>query len=239
MADRVQKELFGQYGPVRSVFMKTGFAFVEFDESRDADEAIAACDRYPLHGRPLRVEIARGRERRADVGADACFKCGQPGHWANECPQGGGGGPGGMRTRGCFNCGQEGHIARECPEPRRDGGRGPPPRRGPSAYDDGYAAPPRDAYGAPPRDAYSAPPPRDAYGAPPPRDYGGGAPPPPRGDAYGAPPPRDSYGAPPPPRDSYGGPPPPRDAYGAPPPRDAPPPSRYDGESAWPPTARA
>ena len=46
---------------------------------------------------------------------NACFKCGQHGHWVNECPQN----PfGGFKNNagGCYKCGQHGHWADKCPE---------------------------------------------------------------------------------------------------------------------------
>lgn len=83
-------------------------------------------------------------------GESACFKCGQDGHWARECPNqnqraapgssssdrghGGHGGhsvhgghtggpnkPGGPKPEDlCNKCGERGHWARECPNPQRN-----------------------------------------------------------------------------------------------------------------------
>ncbi|XP_017732051.1 PREDICTED: endogenous retrovirus group K member 9 Gag polyprotein-like [Rhinopithecus bieti] len=45
----------------------------------------------------------------------ACYKCGNPGHWANRCPQS----PQPSEpVRPCYKCGVAGHWAKKCPNPR-------------------------------------------------------------------------------------------------------------------------
>jgi RNA recognition motif-containing protein len=63
--------LFGTIGAVRSVFLPTdrvtgrprGFAFVEFDESSSAAEAIQKLDGHDLNGRNLRINEAQEKSR--------------------------------------------------------------------------------------------------------------------------------------------------------------------------------
>jgi splicing factor, arginine/serine-rich 1 len=64
------EEVFGKHGRLRAVDMKTTdkgpFAFVEYEEERDAGEAIRALDARDLQGHRLRVEYSRPPPNRRD-----------------------------------------------------------------------------------------------------------------------------------------------------------------------------
>ncbi|KAF7966233.1 hypothetical protein HWV62_39473 [Athelia sp. TMB] len=250
---------FGKIGTITNIELKVGYGFVEFESREAAEESVAKYHEGYFMGNKIRVELSHGGGRTAKYSGDpgACFKCGEMGHWARECPnhnvaQGHGGG--GRRPSNAL-------IDRL--QPARD--LPPPPPRDFPPYRDEFG-PPGGRY--PPRDirygGYEYPPPpppgRDFRRAPsPPRDY--------RDYAAGPPPMRRDYddyrmrGPPPPPpppprpydRAGYyppeEGPPgyPPR--YGIPPPvprdaydrydRRAPPPGdRYAGYPPGPPAAR-
>ncbi|RVE73509.1 hypothetical protein OJAV_G00049960 [Oryzias javanicus] len=63
---------FGYYGPLRSVWVARnppGFAFVEFEDPRDATDAVRELDGRTLCGCRVRVELSNGEKRSRSRGA--------------------------------------------------------------------------------------------------------------------------------------------------------------------------
>ncbi|XP_064602696.1 serine/arginine-rich splicing factor 7-like isoform X1 [Liolophura sinensis] len=114
--DATENELekaFISYGPLKSVWVArnpAGFAFVEYEDSRDAEDAVHALDGTNICGGRVRVEMSTGkskpkpwlrggersrgppRGRRPFHPEDRCYECGGRGHYAYDCPQHRGGG---------------------------------------------------------------------------------------------------------------------------------------------------
>ena len=119
--DATEKDLeraFEYYGPIKKVWVARnppGFAFVEYEDARDAEDAIRELDDTTVCGARVRVERSSGKVRpkpwnrndrgpprpRFPVGAnERCFECGERGHYAYDCSKyGRGRTSGGSRRR--------------------------------------------------------------------------------------------------------------------------------------------
>ena len=116
ISDTEIEDAFGKFGRIAKVWVArqpAGFAFVEYDDERDAEDAIKEMDGKDLKGHALKVEMSRSGGR-SEI---------KPGDW--QCPS--------CRVNNfarrdtCFRCG--------APKPYDGGGRGGYDRGG---YDRDY-----------------------------------------------------------------------------------------------------
>ncbi|XP_009771597.1 serine/arginine-rich-splicing factor SR34 isoform X6 [Nicotiana sylvestris] len=82
--EREVEDLFYKYGHIVEIELKVpprppGYAFVEFEDSRDADDAIRGRDGYDFDGHRLRVELAHGGKGSSSYDRHSSYSSGSRG----------------------------------------------------------------------------------------------------------------------------------------------------------------
>ncbi|OAF71850.1 hypothetical protein A3Q56_00400 [Intoshia linei] len=68
--ERDIENMFKDYGRIKDIAIKSGFCFVDYNDHRDAEDAVRECDGRRFMGERIRVEVARGTPHGMDYQKD-------------------------------------------------------------------------------------------------------------------------------------------------------------------------
>ena len=75
---------FKDFGKIQNIKLKGDYAFITYDNEKDADNSVKEMDSTRICGRRITVQKSYGGRKERDkgpLGQDVCYNCGSKGHW--------------------------------------------------------------------------------------------------------------------------------------------------------------